>query len=307
MFKRLDANKDGAVTADEIPAGAPERLKQLLTKADKDGDRKITPDELKAAFKARREAGQRGPRPDGRPSAERQSRSAPPPRGGAAGPATALRRSFQQGFQANLPELPDLQVLFDRFDTDKDGKLSFDEFKTGATKVHRYFAQQTAANPAPVRGFAGGRDAMAPPWAAMRQTGWERPIPPGAHFGQHGPGWQRGPGPQFHGYAYGWQGGAPPMRGGNWHGGPGFGPKFGGYAYGGHPGPGPQFRGPRPGHGPQFRGYAMNQWPGRPQQFHGEQGMGRGPWSHRSDPNDWDRPRRDRDGGGPHPERAELE
>lgn len=351
MFKRLDANKDGVITADEIPEGAPERLKRLLTQAVKDGDGKITLDELKAAFKARRDAGPRGPRPDGRPSPERQSRSAPPqPRGRAAGTATTLRRSFQQGLRANMPELPDLKVLFDRFDTDKDGKLSFDEFKTGVTKLHQHLAQRAAANPVPGRGFAGGRDAMPPgPWMAMRQTGWERPVPPGAPFGQFGPGWQRGPGPQFRGYGNGWQRGSAPMgwggwqsgrgpqhfgfapgwpphhrpdfggyahdwqRGGppthrgNWHGGPGYGPQFRGYAHGWHAGPGSQFRGPWPGPGPQFGGYAMNPRPGRGQQIRREPGMDGGPRARRSDPDDWDRPPRDRQGDRPRHERPENE
>jgi Ca2+-binding EF-hand superfamily protein len=293
MFKRLDANKDGVITADEIPTGAPERLKRLLTRAVKDGDGKIKLDELKAAFKARRDPGRSGPRTDGRPSPERQSRSAPQRRGGAAGPATALQRSFQQGVRANLPELPDLKVLFDRFDTDKDGKLSFDEFKTGATKVHRYLAERADANPAWIGGFTGGRDAMPPePWMAMRQTGWGPPVPPGARYGQFEPGSQRGAGPQSHGHAHGWQQGPAPMGWGGWqsdrgpqhyrhaHGWPPQPrPAFGGYAHGWQRG-GPPMRGVDrgdwAGHGPQFRGYAGGWYPGAGPQSYGPR-PGNGP------------------------------
>ena len=51
MFKRLDANHDGVITPDEIPAGAPERLKQLLKRADRNGDKKLALAELTEAMK----------------------------------------------------------------------------------------------------------------------------------------------------------------------------------------------------------------------------------------------------------------
>ena len=62
LFNRLDANHDGVIAKDEIPAAMPERMKQLLLEADKNHDGKITKEELLAAIKARHD----GPRPDGR-------------------------------------------------------------------------------------------------------------------------------------------------------------------------------------------------------------------------------------------------
>jgi hypothetical protein len=75
MFKRLDANGDGVITPNEIPAGAPERLKQLLKRADRNGDKKLALTELTEAMKrlppmGATRGGPPGPPPqraDGRP------------------------------------------------------------------------------------------------------------------------------------------------------------------------------------------------------------------------------------------------
>ena len=78
LFKRLDVNKDGFITPDEIPAAMPERLKQLLIDADKNSDKKITLDELKAAFQERakaRQANRPEAGPDGRPGPRGEDRT----------------------------------------------------------------------------------------------------------------------------------------------------------------------------------------------------------------------------------------
>jgi len=359
LFKRLDVNKDGFITPDEIPAGMPERQKQMLIDADKKGDKKITLEELKAAFQERakaRQADRPEAGPDGRPGprGDGQRRMGPPqgfggfggmgtgmgmpemrrgeggmagrpgmgppsrpegrpgPEQDAFGPPARRRGDDQaqpgtwqrslQGVRASLPELPNLKTLFDRLDTDKDGKLSFDEFKVGMTKLHQFFAARLAENRVPTNRMAGRPDGwQSGPWPARRHTGWEPAGRPGPQFRGYAGGWYghgrqfrgyaqgwyqgrgpqfrgygpMGPGPQFRGYAQGWyQGRGPQFRG---YGPMGPGPQFGGYADGWHrpggpdyrPG-GPQFRGPGPmGAGPQFDGYAMNPFAGRGPQFQG--------------------------------------
>jgi hypothetical protein len=70
LFSRLDANHDGAITKDEIPAAMPERLKLLLREADKDHNGKIAKRELIAAINARHHGpGAEGRGPHGGPPA----------------------------------------------------------------------------------------------------------------------------------------------------------------------------------------------------------------------------------------------
>ena len=70
MFSRLDANHDGAITPDEIPAGMPERLKQLLLEELKKHDGKLTQEALTEAIKQHRPGAgpQGGPAPRRAPS-----------------------------------------------------------------------------------------------------------------------------------------------------------------------------------------------------------------------------------------------
>ena len=56
MFERLDKNHDKQITPDEVPPGAPERLKAALIKADTSGDKKVSVEEFAAAASALRTA-----------------------------------------------------------------------------------------------------------------------------------------------------------------------------------------------------------------------------------------------------------
>jgi len=67
LFEALDANHDGIIDANEI-ANAPAALKKL----DKNGDGKLTPDEL------RPQRPMRGPGPDGPPGSDGQPPQQPP-------------------------------------------------------------------------------------------------------------------------------------------------------------------------------------------------------------------------------------
>ncbi len=63
MFKRLDADHDGVIKADEIPAGMPGRLKEALEHAINSHDGKLTLSQFTEVTKQHRP----GPRPEGRP------------------------------------------------------------------------------------------------------------------------------------------------------------------------------------------------------------------------------------------------
>ncbi len=76
LFNRLDANHDGVITPDEIPAAMPDRLKHLLREADTNHDGRITKQELIAAIRARH---------PGRPEGPEQKPAHPGPQGGPRG------------------------------------------------------------------------------------------------------------------------------------------------------------------------------------------------------------------------------
>ena len=94
FFQRLDQNKDGKVTEDEVPDTAPEFVKSMLKKADKNQDKTITADELRSAAGQFRpdspNAHFRGPGPGGR------SEAGPPSRG-RSGPPSADRGPRPEG------------------------------------------------------------------------------------------------------------------------------------------------------------------------------------------------------------------
>jgi Ca2+-binding EF-hand superfamily protein len=213
MFNRLDANKDGVITADEIPAGIPERLKQRLLEADKDGDKKLTLDDLKESFKERQAHRPEADRP--RERLEGRPESGPPAHRGPEGRhEKGPMQKTREAFRPEMPKMPDLKMVFDRLDGDKDGKLSFEEFKAGIEKFHRMMDERSVREPAPANHFEGWFVGRPPrPSMAMHETGWRRPEFPGPGFQgrEMGPWMDRSPrefhhhpemgyDPQFHGY-----------------------------------------------------------------------------------------------------------
>ena len=106
LFKHGDVNNDGVISEDEIPADLPEPIKALLKAADKNQDKKVSAEEFAAAIKDH-------PLP-------------PPPMGG-----TPMRG------RGELGRMPDPKEVFQKWDTDKDGKLSLEEFTKGAEQLHK--------------------------------------------------------------------------------------------------------------------------------------------------------------------------
>lgn len=134
-FDQLDSNKDGVISPADRPAGAEGRLRQMretLRRADADGDGKVTFEELQAvAPNITREVFDRldrnkdgvicpADRPDGpppsrpAPDAKAEDRPPPPPDG-----------------------RPRFRELFERADTDGDGKVSFEDLQAVAPKITR--------------------------------------------------------------------------------------------------------------------------------------------------------------------------
>jgi Ca2+-binding EF-hand superfamily protein len=98
LFKKLDANADGFVAADEVSEEQKALFDRLIRKADKDSDKKLSKEEFQAGLK-----------PD---EAAKQPLGGPAP----GGPGSGRDR-------------PEAGELFDRLDANKDGKLSRDELR----------------------------------------------------------------------------------------------------------------------------------------------------------------------------------
>lgn len=169
LFEHLDTNHDGVISADEVSAKLPEPLKAMLKAADKNGDEKVSLAEFTAALKDH-------PLPPPPHGMHGGMMPPGPPHGGPRGKA------------------PDLKELFEKFDTDKDGKLMPEEFTEGMKQMHQEMMEQ---GPPMVMGGIPG---------AM--PGHGRPMPhgdpapcwmmqsPGDHRGPHdGPG--DNPPPEF--------------------------------------------------------------------------------------------------------------
>lgn len=210
LFQRLDANQDGQISMDEVPDKAPERLKAMLKRADKDGDGMVSPKEIRqVAGQFRHEKHGKGPREDGplgegaghgkrarkkpgaSPSAAAHGRQGPDPRRGPrhVGP----NRGSQRG--------PDPADLFDRMDRDSDGTLSLDEFTQGMRRVQAAFRHRGGgpgmgqfyhrgpmmwgqAGPGRQSGGHHGMGYMATMHPGMRYPGMRgpgRPFPPTWH------------------------------------------------------------------------------------------------------------------------------
>jgi Ca2+-binding EF-hand superfamily protein len=152
LFGRLDTNKDGVVTSDEVPERQQALFERLLRNADRDGDKKLTKDEFQAGLRrdgVRGEDALRGPQdrgpgfrgrggdspearrgppegapdrrpegaPDRRPDAVPDRRPDGPPRGGRFGGGP-----FGPG-------------LFAILDNDRDGELSTAEIVGAGTAL----------------------------------------------------------------------------------------------------------------------------------------------------------------------------
>ncbi len=92
FFERLDADKDGKISLDDIPEQAPDEFKGMLRRADSDGDGEVTREEISKVVRAMH--GDR-PGPGGPPDRAGRGAGGPPEhagRGGAGGPPDRVGR-----------------------------------------------------------------------------------------------------------------------------------------------------------------------------------------------------------------------
>ncbi len=315
MFNRLDANHDGVITPNEVPAGMPEHMRHLLLQTIEKHGGKLTKRQLIEAVAARRGGpgpeGHRpgpmghgpqqmaapfaspkgpvawpkvacpapkgacplakgpcpmakapGPRPDGHAAVNTSERgtlvvngtliinggtviinSGTLIVGGQAGalkgPALPGRPIARPMGAVATPPTLNARVLFSRLDTNKDGKLSFDEFAVGVRHLQRFLATRMSEMKRPL---SDGMRALREKWGQFRgQSGHPGMGPMGQHRGMGPMGQQFGMGPMGQQFGMGPMGQHPGM-------GPMMGQPFGMGPMGQHPGMGPM--GQHPGMGP---------------------------------------------------------
>jgi Ca2+-binding EF-hand superfamily protein len=142
LFSKLDANKDGYITPDEVQESQKALYERLLRNADKDGDKRLSKEEFQAGLK-----------PDETP---RQPLAGGQPFGGGPQAAAGELRAFfdrldrDKDGKLSKEELPvPLQASFDRLDANSDGSVSFEEYSNG-----RQFGKRPgAAQPDPKENF----------------------------------------------------------------------------------------------------------------------------------------------------------
>jgi Ca2+-binding EF-hand superfamily protein len=139
LFSRLDANKDGFVTSDEVQENNRGLFERLVRNADQDGDKKLSKEEFQA-----------GLRPDETPKPPLAGGPGFPGRGGDGGKGDP--REFFARIDANKDgklskdELPDrLRENFGRLDANGDGALNQEEFAQGG----RQFGKRPPSQPMP--------------------------------------------------------------------------------------------------------------------------------------------------------------
>ena len=151
LFDRLDANKDGVITSDEVPDDKQAIFERLVKLGDANSDKKLTKDELAAGLK--KSAGEGAP--------ARGDRPAGAPGGLPGGVAKEIFARLDKNGNGKIEkdEFPDrMRENIDKVDANSDGAVDLAEFE----RVAQFF---------------GGRPPGAPAGAPEGRPGQGGPVP----------------------------------------------------------------------------------------------------------------------------------
>jgi Ca2+-binding EF-hand superfamily protein len=132
IFKHLDKNGDGKITADEVPEERREMFQKLLEKGDKNGDKALSKEEFIEAFRALGNRGADGP-PGNGPAGNRRPEGRERPEGRPGREALFKRWDKNGDGKVTADEVPEqarglFQRMLERFDKNGDKALSKEEF-----------------------------------------------------------------------------------------------------------------------------------------------------------------------------------
>jgi Ca2+-binding EF-hand superfamily protein len=124
MFKKMDTDGDGKISADEFAAAHKEKFQKM----DTNGDGKLSPEEMKAGFEK---------------GAKMMGKSAGPYKEEAVAEKIKMMDTNNDGYISEDEFMAGQKTMFDKMDTDHDGYLTKSELKAGHEKMKSKIQEKT--------------------------------------------------------------------------------------------------------------------------------------------------------------------